>query len=99
MKEAKTEAEKIIANYRAEMEATYQVALAKVCYTCVFVVLFLFHTLVILDEIFCKLNAFACPFALFTFLLLCSTQQSNNTSGTAGSELEASTNTGIKDMQ
>jgi len=30
MKEAKSEAEKIIANYRAEMEATYQVALAKV---------------------------------------------------------------------
>eukprot|EP01032_Pedospumella_encystans_P010144 gene10144-11882_t len=53
MKEAKSEAEKIIANYRAEMEATYQVALAK----------------------------------------------SNSTSGTAGSELEASTNSGIKDMQ
>jgi len=30
MKEAKSEAEKIIASYKADMEATYQVSLAKV---------------------------------------------------------------------
>lgn len=30
MKEAKTEAEKVIANYRTEMEVNYQVSLAKV---------------------------------------------------------------------
>lgn len=30
MKEAKSEAEKIISNYRAEMEVNYQVSLAKV---------------------------------------------------------------------
>ena len=30
MKEAKSEAEKIIAGYKADMEATYQVSLAKV---------------------------------------------------------------------
>ena len=32
MKEAKSEAEKIIASYKADMEATYQVSLAKVRY-------------------------------------------------------------------
>ncbi len=31
MKEAKTEAEQIVAAYRAEMEATYQAQAAKVC--------------------------------------------------------------------
>ena len=33
MKEAKSEAEKIIASYKADMEANYQVSLAKVCVT------------------------------------------------------------------
>ena len=37
MKEAKTEAEKVVANYRAEMEVNYQVSLAKVTrFLCMF---------------------------------------------------------------
>lgn len=36
MKEAKTEAEKVIANYRAEMEVNYQVSLAKVRLSSIF---------------------------------------------------------------
>lgn len=76
MKEAKSEAERIVSSYRAEMEVNYQVSLAKVK-----------------TQLRTLITKRSTRFSVFKYI------QVKGTSGTAGTELESSTNKGISDMK